>query len=132
MGEPRLVHVEALERAAAREGERERGAVEHPLVRTHTETGEKSLYANAAFTSHIVGMSQKESDLLLAQIFRESTVPEYQCRFKWEKNSIAFWDNRATWHSAQNDYQGQRRIMHRTTINGAGLRAFGLAEAPAD
>ena len=93
-------------------------AVEHPLVRTHTETGEKSLYANAAFTSHIVGMSQKESDLLLAQIFRESTVPEYQCRFKWEKNSIAFWDNRAVQHYAANDYWPQRRQMDRVTIIG--------------
>ena len=93
-------------------------AVEHPLVRTHPETGEKSLYANAAFTSHIAGMNRNESDELLQLLFRQSATPEFQCRFKWQKDSIAFWDNRVVQHYAVNDYWPQRRQMDRVTIIG--------------
>ncbi|MFT4613008.1 MAG: taurine dioxygenase [Bacteroidia bacterium] len=93
-------------------------AVEHPLVRTSSDTGERSLYANAAFTSHIVGMDRDASDELLARIFLEASVPEYQCRLRWHKNSIAFWDNRVVQHYAANDYWPQRRQMDRVTIIG--------------
>tara|TARA_R110002072_G_scaffold12369_1_gene53673 strand:- start:526 stop:1434 length:909 start_codon:yes stop_codon:yes gene_type:complete len=93
-------------------------AVEHPLVRTSPETGERSLYANGAFTSHIVGMDRAESDALLGRLFLEARVPEYQCRFKWQKDSIAFWDNRVVQHYAANDYWPQRRQMDRVTIIG--------------
>jgi taurine dioxygenase len=93
-------------------------AVEHPLVRTSPDTGERSLYANAPFTSHIVGMDRDESDELLGRLFLEARVPEYQCRFQWQKDSIAFWDNRVVQHYAASDYWPQRRQMDRVTIIG--------------
>lgn len=92
--------------------------VEHPLVRTSPDTGERSLYANGVFTSCIVGMDRQESDELLGRLFLEARVPEYQCRFTWRKNSIAFWDNRVLQHYAANDYWPQRRQMDRVTIIG--------------
>lgn len=100
------------------EQQRKFPAVEHPLVRTSRDTGEKSIYANGAFTSHIVGMDREDSDALLGRLFLEACVPEYQCRFKWRKDSIAFWDNRVVQHYATNDYWPQRRQMDRVTIIG--------------
>ncbi|MCB1691078.1 MAG: TauD/TfdA family dioxygenase [Halioglobus sp.] len=93
-------------------------AVEHPLVRTSPDTGERSLYANGVFTSHIVGMDREESDALLGRLFLEACVPEYQCRFRWRKHSVAMWDNRVVQHYAANDYWPQRRQMDRVTIIG--------------
>ena len=93
-------------------------AAEHPVVRTHPETGRKLLYVNRIFTSHIVGMDPDESIQLLEELCRNATYPEYQCRFHWEPNSIAFWDNRAVQHYAVNDYWPQRRVMERATIIG--------------
>tara|TARA_B110000503_G_scaffold5014_2_gene6656 strand:+ start:8971 stop:9867 length:897 start_codon:yes stop_codon:yes gene_type:complete len=93
-------------------------AAEHPLVRTSPETGERSLYANAPFTSHIVGMNKGDSDELLGRLFLEARVPEFQCRFQWQKDSIAFWDNRVVQHYAANDYWPQHRKMDRVTIIG--------------
>jgi taurine dioxygenase len=93
-------------------------AVDHPLVRTSPDTGERSLYANAVFTSHILGMDREESDALLARLFLEASVPEYQCRFRWQPHSIAFWDNRVVQHYAANDYWPQHRQMDRVTIIG--------------
>jgi taurine dioxygenase len=91
---------------------------EHPVVRTHPETGRKGLYVNAAFTSHILGMSRDESDALLERLYRQASIPEYQCRFHWRRHSIAFWDNRAVQHYAVSDYWPQRRLMERVTIVG--------------
>lgn len=91
---------------------------EHPVVRTHPETGRKLLYVNRVFASHIVGMDPDESAELLEELCRNATYPEYQCRFHWEVNSIAFWDNRAVQHYAVNDYWPQRRVMERATIIG--------------
>ena len=93
-------------------------AVEHPVVRTHPVTGQKALYVNAVFTSYIVGLGRAESDRLLDYLYRQTAVPEYQCRFHWEKNSIAFWDNRSVQHYASSDYWPQRRVMERVTIIG--------------
>lgn len=93
-------------------------AVEHPVVRTHPVTGQKSIYVNAIFTSHIVGMDRQESDDLIDTLCRQAMIPEYQCRFRWETNSIAFWDNRAVQHYAASDYWPQPRIMERVTIIG--------------
>ena len=90
----------------------------HPVVRTHPETGRKGLYVNAAFTSHIVGMEPEESDRLLDLLYRQATVPEYQCRFHWERHSVAFWDNRAVQHYAVSDYYPSRRLMERVTVIG--------------
>ncbi len=93
-------------------------SVEHPIVRTHPETGAKAIYVNAAFTQHIVGMEKSESDALLAHLYRQAAIPEYQCRFRWEPGSIAFWDNRSSQHYAVSDYWPNVRRMERVTIIG--------------
>lgn len=92
--------------------------VSHPVVRTHPETGKKLLYVNRFFVSHIEGMDLKESDELLVELCKEAEYPEYQCRFSWEKDSIAFWDNRAVQHYATSDYWPDTRIMERASIIG--------------
>lgn len=94
----------------------------HPVVRTHPETGEQALYVNTAFTSHIEGVSAKESEWLLAHLYAQAVVPEIQCRFRWRAGSIAFWDNRAGQHYAASDYFPAVRRMERVTI--AGDRPF--------
>lgn len=91
---------------------------EHPVVRTHPETGLRALYVNSAFTSHIVGMAQEESAALLARLYATAANPEIQCRFRWSRGAIAFWDNRASQHFAASDYFPARRIMERATIAG--------------
>jgi taurine dioxygenase len=93
-------------------------AVEHPVVRTHPETGRRTLYVNAAFTQHIVGMDRDEGAALLELLYRQAAVPEYQCRFRWTPGAIAIWDNRATQHYASSDYFPQRRVMERITVAG--------------
>ena len=100
------------------EKQKEYPAVEHPIVRIVPETGEKALYVNAIFTSHIVDMDEQESAELLDQLYLQAMFPEYQCRFRWEKDSIAFWDNRVVQHYAANDYWPNRRVMDRVTIIG--------------
>lgn len=92
--------------------------VEHPVVRTHPETGRKGIYVNAAFAQHIVGMDKTESDAMLTFLYAQAAIPEYQCRFRWRKNSIAFWDNRACQHYAVSDYWPSVRRMERVTIIG--------------
>lgn len=93
-------------------------SVEHPVVRTHPETKKKALYVNAAFTQHIVGMDRDQSAALLKHLYAQAAIPEYQCRFRWQKNSIAFWDNRASQHYAVSDYWPALRRMERVTIIG--------------
>ncbi len=92
--------------------------VEHPVVRTHPETGRRAIYVNAAFTQHIVGLEKAESDALLAHLFAQAAIPEYQCRFRWDTNALAFWDNRASQHYAASDYWPAVRRMERVTIVG--------------
>ena len=94
----------------------------HPVVITHPQTGKKALFVNPTFTLGFDGWSDEESKPLLNYLFSHATKPEFTCRFKWEEGSIAFWDNRSTWHLAVNDYHGQRRLMHRITINGTRLK----------
>ncbi len=96
--------------------------VEHPVVRTHPETGRRTLYVNVAFTDHIVGIDRVESDALLELLYRQASFPEYQCRWKWAAGDLAIWDNRATQHYAASDYWPQRRVMERITV--AGDRPF--------
>jgi taurine dioxygenase len=91
---------------------------EHPAVRTHPETGRKALYLNAAHTSHFGGWSEAESEPLLQYLFQHQVRPEFTCRFRWERGSLAFWDNRCTQHNPVNDYHGFRRVMHRVTLAG--------------
>ena len=103
--------------------------VMHPVVRTHPETGERVLYVNEAFTTHLVNYIEKHEvrfgfDFRLAEmdlmqyLFRQAAVPEYQVRLKWRPNTIAFWDNRSTQHYAIQDYFPAPRRMLRATIIG--------------
>lgn len=91
---------------------------EHPVIRTHPETGLKSVYVNRLFTSHIVGMTKDESTRMLEFLYSLANTPEYQVRFRWRNNSIAFWDNRAVQHYAVSDYYPHRRVVNRFTIVG--------------
>ena len=90
----------------------------HPAVRTHPETGSKALYVNKAHTTHFKDWTELESKSFLEFLFHHQVRTEFTCRFSWEKNSLAFWDNRCVQHNPVNDYQGFRRIMHRVTIAG--------------
>lgn len=91
---------------------------EHPVVRTHPETGRKLLYVNTAHTSHFKGMTEAESKPILEFLFQHQVKPEFTCRFRWQKGSLAFWDNRAAQHNPINDYHGHRRVMRRITLAG--------------
>jgi taurine dioxygenase len=93
-------------------------AVHHPVVRTHPETGRRTLYVNRAFTQHIVGLDPEASRDLLEVLYQQACFPEYQCRWRWQVGDVAFWDNRSTQHYATSDYFPQRRVMERITVIG--------------
>lgn len=88
----------------------------HPVVRTHPITGKKALFVNEQFTLAIKDMGEEESRDLLATLYAQVKIPEYQFRLQWEEKTMAFWDNRPTQHYACNDYYPQRRTMYRVTI----------------
>ena len=91
---------------------------EHPVVRTHPDTGRKALYVNVAHTVRFKDMIEAESTPILDYLFQHQTRPEFTCRFQWRVGSLAFWDNRCTQHNPVNDYHGYRRVMHRITLAG--------------
>jgi taurine dioxygenase len=93
----------------------------HPVIIAHPLSGQKALYVNPGFTRRFEGWTEEESAPLLSYLYENAVQEAHVTQFRWEPGSVAFWDNRATWHFAQNDYQGQRRIMHRITIEGCEL-----------
>jgi taurine dioxygenase len=96
----------------------EHPTVEHPVVRTHPETGRRTLFVNVAFTAGIKGMGDDRARPLLERLERQASIPDVQCRFRWTPGSVAFWDNRATQHIVSNDFLPHRRVMERVTIVG--------------
>jgi alpha-ketoglutarate-dependent taurine dioxygenase len=92
----------------------------HPVVRVHPVTGEHALFVNPGFTSHIVGVTARESKAILDLLYAEITRPEYTVRLRWEPGTVAFWDNRATAHLAPRDIEhlDLQRTLHRVTLVG--------------
>jgi taurine dioxygenase len=93
-------------------------AVEHPVVRTHPETGRRNLFVNPGFTVRIQGLTARESDALLQFLYRHMTTPEYVVRYRWEEGDLGFWDNRTTMHYAVSDYGNAHRVIQRVTLRG--------------
>jgi alpha-ketoglutarate-dependent taurine dioxygenase len=92
--------------------------VEHPVIRTHPETGHKSVFVNPGFTSHIKGLTRAESDALLRFLYDNSVKPQYTVRYHWHAGDLGFWDNRVTQHSVVGDFTGQHRVIQRVTLRG--------------
>ncbi len=105
---------------------RQNPPVTHPMVRVHPVTGRRSLLISPSFTTYIAGVSASESQGILETLFHHCSLPEYQCRFKWSRGAVAFWDNRATMHYALADYWPAKRLMHRVTIETDEIGAPGV------
>lgn len=90
----------------------------HPVIRTHPETGERSIYTNRAFVSHIEGLDDDESARMISFLERAMMNPSVQCRVRWEVDTFVMWDNRAVQHHASNDFWPETRIVERVTIVG--------------
>ena len=95
----------------------------HPVIIKHPLSGRPALYVNRDFTVKFENWTQEESQPLLDYLYAHARQNEFTCRFHWQQGSMAIWDNRATHHCALNDYHGERRLMHRITIDGVGLQA---------
>ena len=111
--------IDPAERAKLRE---RFGGVEmsQPVTPYHPESGRRVLYVNPTYTVRFEGWTEQESEPLLQYLYKHAIRPENFCRFQWRQNSIAFWDNRSVWHYALNDYQGEKRLMHRVAVHGTG------------
>ena len=104
--------------ARLREIEREFPNPSHPVVRVHPITGRRLINVNAQFTTHIKGLKEEESQMILQYLYSRAQIPEIQLRVKWQPNMVVMWDNRATQHYAPHDYYPQRRSMNRVTVIG--------------
>jgi taurine dioxygenase len=89
---------------------------EHPVARTHPDTGRKALYLSRSHTTHFKGLTEEESAPLIHYLSQHQTRPEFTCRVRWAPGTLTVWDNRCTQHNAVNDYHGQRRRMQRLTV----------------
>lgn len=114
----KAVHMLDYNALYGRDGHRETPRSVHPVVRTHPVTGRNALFVNPGFTRQIEGLTKGESDALLQYLFNHAQDPKFQCRFKWEKNSLAMWDDRCTWHLALWDYFPETRSGLRVTVLG--------------
>lgn len=104
--------------SAKEENVRKELVSEHPVVRTHPETGRKALYVNPGHTMRFAGWTEEESAPLLEYLFQHQVKPEFTCRFSWTPKSIALWDNRCVMHNPVNDYHGHKRLLYRITLKG--------------
>jgi taurine dioxygenase len=104
--------------------------VTHPVVRVHPVTGRRALFVNPVYTQRFEGMTEAESKPLLEFLFDHAVRPDLTCRLRWEPRTLAIWDNRGLLHLALNDYDGSRRLLHRTTV--AGERPIGVARPQGD
>lgn len=93
-------------------------SAEHPVVRTHPRSGRQALYVNPSFTTKINGLTKAESRAVLQLLYAHQQRPEFQVRFRWSDNAVAFWDNRCTQHFAIWDYWPHERMGHRVTVKG--------------
>jgi taurine dioxygenase len=93
----------------------------HPVIANHPESGRKVLYFSPVYCDRFAGWTREESVPLMQHLTSVMTRPEMTCRFRWEEGSLAMWDNRAVVHYALDDYAGQRRLMHRVTVQGPWL-----------
>lgn len=100
----------------------------HPVIIQHPISGKPVLYINPEFTTHFDGWTVKESQPLLNYLYSLAPRHEFTHRFQWQPGSVTFWDNRATWHYAINDYHGERRLMHRVTVEGVQVEPYNATQ----
>ena len=93
-------------------------SAEHPVIRTHPETGKQAIFVNGAFTTRILGLEPAESQAILQFLFKQAENPDYQARYRWEVNDVVMWDNRCAQHMAIWDYWPHQRTGHRVTVKG--------------
>ncbi len=99
--------------------------IHHPVVRVHPWTGRRALFVNPVYSQRFAGMTEEESKPILQYLYQHAVKPEFTCRLRWAPGTLAIWDNRCLLHLAINDYDGSRRLLHRTTV--AGERPAGIA-----